>query len=186
MEGEKQSRRDFLLTLVRGAGVLALGGTSAVLAGRSLEAQETWWQIDPDRCTQCGRCETACVRKPSAVKCIHGYAVCGYCDLCSGYLRSGAALDTGAEGQLCPTSALKRRFVEDPYFEYVVDEDACIACARCVKGCSAFGNGSLFLQVKQNLCLHCSRCSVAQSCPAGALRPVSRDEPYLLKGDSST
>ena len=71
----------------------------------------------------CGNCATACVLKPSAVKCVQSYAICGYCDLCTGYfVPEPNALNTGAENQLCPTAAIERKFIEDPYYEYNIDE----------------------------------------------------------------
>jgi electron transport complex protein RnfB len=180
---EGMNRRSFLGILLRLFGGAAILGSGIALGIRNGLTREKVWQIDPAKCTQCGRCETSCVLVPSAVKCVHAYAVCGYCDLCSGYLKSGADLDTAAENHLCPTAAIKRSYVEDPYYEYIIDEDLCIACARCVKGCAAFGNGALFLQIKQDLCVHCSRCSIAAGCPAGAIKQVPAETPYLIKGD---
>jgi len=100
------------------------------------------WQIDPYKCIQCGKCATECVLSTSAVRCFHAFAVCGYCDLCTGFFEAQPnALNTGAENQLCPTAAIKRSFVEDPYFQYTIDRDLCIGCSKCVKGCTMFGNG---------------------------------------------
>ena len=112
--------------------------------------------------------------------------MCGYCDLCSGYLQPGAkSRDTGAESQLCPSGAIKRTFVEEPYFEYTIDEDLCIGCGKCVKGCNSFGNGSLYLQVRHDLCLNCNECSIARSCPSRAWKRVPASQPYILRGDES-
>ena len=176
------TRREFLRAGVRlliGAGA---GGVAGALAVRRRPAP-TVWQIDPHVCVQCGRCESSCVLTPSAVKAVHAYDVCGYCDLCSGYLQAGATeLDTGAESRLCPTAAIRRSYVEDPYYEYTIDELRCIGCAKCVKGCTAFGNGSLFLQIRHDRCANCNACSAARSCPARAIRRVSARTPYLLKG----
>jgi electron transport complex protein RnfB len=173
------NRRDFLRLI---PGLTALGGGAALLKRNG--AAKTLWQIDPDKCMQCGRCATACVMTPSAVKCVHAYDQCGYCDLCSGYLQeSHTALDTGAENQLCPTGAIQRRFIEDPYFQYSIDEALCIGCGRCVKGCAAFGNGSLFLQVRHDRCVNCNQCAIASVCPADAFQRVPADQPYLLKGE---
>jgi electron transport complex protein RnfB len=139
------------------------------------------WQIDPHKCIQCEKCASECVLSPSAVKCIHLFEKCGYCDLCSGFFRQGAVtLDTGAENQLCPTGALKRTFVEEPYFQYTVDSTLCIGCGRCVKNCRAFGNASLILQVNHALCRNCNQCAIAQACPADAFRRVPARRPYLF------
>ena len=90
-------------------------------------------------------------------------------------------LDTGAENQLCPTGAIQRTFVEDPYYEYKIDEKMCIGCAKCVEGCNRFGNGSLFLQIRHDRCVNCNECAIAAACPSGAYVRVPADTPYLLK-----
>lgn len=177
-------RRDFIKKLTAITGASFLTGTLIKLGIQRGIKKRDLWQIDPSKCIACGLCQTECVLSISAVKCIHSYAVCGYCDLCSGYLKKGVIkIDTAAEKQLCPTSAIKRTFVEDPYYEYTIDEELCIACGKCVDGCANFGNGSLFLQIKQEICINCSRCSIAVKCPSKAIKKVSRDTPYLLKGD---
>ena len=60
-----------------------------VVAGRST-AKGTVWQIDPQKCVRCGNCATHCVLEQSAVKCVHAYAICGYCQLCTGFFRARA------------------------------------------------------------------------------------------------
>ncbi len=204
-----QNRREFLNSLVRGgilAGLGFLGGglifrsrkgavcppgipcgdcpkIGSCTLPRAMTFTQMVWQLDPTKCIQCGRCATNCVMTPSAVKCVHVYAMCGYCDLCGGYFKPETkTLNTGAENQLCPTNALKRKFVEDPFFEYTLDEKLCIGCGKCVKGCSAFGNGSLQLQVRHDLCENCNQCSIARSCPSGAFTRVPADKPSLLRG----
>ena len=175
------NRREFLKYCVRAGVVLSVGGLVGAAARRSIFAEEVW-QLDPYVCKQCGRCATECVITPSAVKSVHVFAICGYCDLCSGYFKQGTlALNTAAENQLCPTNALVRTFVEDPYYQYVVDESKCIGCGRCVKGCSAFGNGSLQLQVRHDRCLDCDDCAIARVCPSRAYRRVPSIQPYLMK-----
>jgi electron transport complex protein RnfB len=170
---------------MRTAAAVALGGLGGLLVSRRSSGR-TVWQIDTASCVQCERCATECVLAPSAIKCVHAFDVCGYCDLCGGYLRQGAReQSTAAEVRLCPTGALLRRFVEEPYFEYTVHEELCIGCGRCVKGCAAFGNGSLYLQVRHDRCLGCNECSVAAACPADAFRRVDADSPYLLRGAGS-
>jgi electron transport complex protein RnfB len=109
--------------------------------------------------------------------------MCGYCDLCGGYFRPEAKiLTTAAENQLCPTAAIERVFIEEPFFEYHIDEDLCIVCAKCVKGCGAFGNGSMQIQVNHSLCVNCNECSIARACPAEAFKRVPASDPYLFKG----
>ncbi len=206
------TRRRFLKTLAQGSALLALGGLTGSLLFRksgapslsacgdcpSLDKLKTctacnrWndpslkdalvWQIDPTRCVKCGRCETACVRKPSAVKAVHNFSICGYCDKCSGYFSAETQqLTTAAENLQCPTDALRRAFVEKPYYEYSVASELCIGCGRCVRGCQKYGNGSLYLQVHQRLCAHCNECSIARVCEGRAFvrRPAS--QPYILK-----
>jgi electron transport complex protein RnfB len=165
-----------------------LAGTAIVsVSGISLKrilAKESsyFWQIDSSKCTFCGRCETDCVLPTSAVKCVHANRVCGYCDLCGGYYRTNVKdLNTAAENLLCPTGAIKRAYVEDPYFEYAIDENLCNGCGKCAKGCNSFGNGSLYLQVKQELCTNCNECKISKVCPSGAIQRVSYDDAYLLK-----
>ena len=176
-------RRRFLATGLRAAAGLALGGLALKLAGRTA-ARGDLWQIDPDRCIQCGRCETACVMTPSAVKCVHKLDQCGYCVLCAGFHAQGVKeADTAAENQLCPTGAIVRRFVESPFYEYTVIEDKCTGCGKCVKGCAAFGNGSLYLQIRHDRCRHCNECAIVTVCPAKAIRRIDPAEPYYLRGE---
>lgn len=178
-------RRAFINRGLRGLVALALGGLFGV-AWSKTKAVNRVWQLDPHQCVQCGRCADLCVLKPSAVKCVHEYAMCGFCQLCFGYFRSGAARTTSdAENQICPTGAIKRTFIEDPYFEYVIDEELCFGCGKCVKGCNDFGNGSLYLQVRHDRCLNCNDCAIARQCPAGAFRRVPADQPYIMKGEIS-
>lgn len=177
------SRRTFLRHLGLAAILAGLGAIILRLGGRV--SRGTRWQLDPDRCIQCGRCATLCVLGPSAVKCVHAYKVCGYCDLCGGYHAPGIRkADDAAEHQLCPTGAIRRTFIEDPYYEYTIDESLCIGCGRCVKGCQSFGNGSLFLQVRHDRCVNCNECAIARGCPAEAFRKVPAAIPYLLKGST--
>ena len=181
---KKVNRRDILRlgAAALGAGVLAMAA-GAVNKRDGKSAAQTVWQLDPDKCVQCGNCALKCVLSPSAVKCVHAYAMCGYCKLCGGYHQPEVKeVNSAVENQLCPTGAIKRTFIEDPFYEYTIDESLCIGCGKCVKGCAAFGNGSLFLQVRHDRCVNCNECAVAVSCPVGAFRRVPVDEPYLLKG----
>jgi Na+-translocating ferredoxin:NAD+ oxidoreductase subunit B len=202
------TRREFISTIVRGgilAGLTFLTGGLLFRTGKEGQCgfnfacgtcsrsgscslpeavmnRQYVWQLDPAKCIQCGQCATNCVLTPSAVKCTHVYAMCGYCDLCGGYFKPGTTtLNTGAENQLCPTNALKRKFIEEPFFEYTIDETLCIGCGKCMKGCSAFGNGSLQLQVRHDRCVNCNQCSIARNCPSEAFRRVPVNDPYLLR-----
>lgn len=185
MGDKKVKRRDFINSTMRLTAAVALGGLAGMTVSKSNSGQYVW-QIDPFECTQCGRCATECVLTESAVKCVHAYDLCGYCDLCGGYFKPGVKnLETGAEYQLCPTAAIERKFIEEPYFEYIIKEDLCIGCAKCVAGCTSFGNGSLHLQIRHDICVNCNECAIARSCPSDAIMRVQADEPYLIKGNFS-
>lgn len=182
-DGKDVDRREFLRTGLRGGAAAAVAGIAAGTV-RNARAGDMVWQIDPHKCVQCERCATECVLTPSAVKCVHAYDVCGYCELCGGYHQPYVKdLDTAAENQLCPTGAIVRRYIEDPYYEYHILEDECIGCGICVKGCGSFGNGSLYLQVRHDRCVNCNECGIAKACPADAYVRVPAAEPYLLKGE---
>ncbi len=206
--GAIQGRREFLRALLRGVLLAGLAGIGVrALLGRrcqSSSSPDQWklckgcpdlascssavlsagrkvWQLDPSKCTQCGRCATKCVLQSSAVKCVHRPKQCGYCRLCFGFFQPGSTtLTSAAENQICPTGAIRRKFVEEPYYEYTIDESLCIGCGRCVKGCSAFGNSSLVLQVRHDRCVNCNECSIARNCPSDAFRQVPAPAPYLL------
>ena len=183
-EGNKTNqRREFIRSTARITLALGIGGMGGVVLSKS--TKDEWvWQIDPFLCTQCNRCAEECVLTPSAVKCVHSFDLCGYCDLCGGYFKPGVVnLNTGAENQLCPSSALQRTFIEEPFFQYTIDETLCIGCAKCVKGCSSFGNGSLHLQIRHDLCLNCNQCTIARLCPSDAISRVPSTQPYKFKGD---
>lgn len=174
-------RRFFIHTLLSG---LVTAPFTLLLrdSGDTKSKNQTLWQIDPNKCTQCGKCQTECILLHSAVRCIHQYASCGYCLFCSGYYQDNRSkFDTAGENLRCPTDAIIRTYVQDPYYEYKIDEDKCIACGKCVQGCSSFGNGSLFLQVRQDLCKNCNQCRISIACPSGAFIKVSPDKPYLFK-----
>ena len=182
-ENKTLKRRDFIQSSARIAMAVGIGGLGGLVLGKS-KTGEFVWQIDPFKCTQCGRCADECVLTPSAVKCVHAYELCGFCDLCGGYFKPGVMdLNTGGENQLCPTAAIKRNFVEEPFFEYTIDEDLCIGCGKCVEGCSSFGNGSLHLQIIHDICVNCNQCAIARMCPSDAITRAPSDDPYKVKGD---
>lgn len=184
-EKEGSNRRSFLRNSMRGGALAGLGVWAGVMVDRS-QAGDTVWQLDPLKCTQCGLCATDCVLEDSAVKAMHSHEMCGYCELCTGYFEPEPNdLNTGAENQLCPTDAIVRNFIEDPYHEYTINEELCIGCAKCVAGCTNFGNASLYLQIKQDRCVNCNDCSIAIVCPSEAFMRLPDADPYSLKGDQS-
>ncbi|MGL6194623.1 MAG: 4Fe-4S binding protein, partial [Thermoguttaceae bacterium] len=177
-------RREFLKTSCRCAALLGVGGAGVALAMKKRTSADGFvWQIDPNKCTACGLCANNCVLNISAAKCFHNFAMCGYCELCTGYFLPEAdlsSLHTGADMQLCPTSAISRSHIEGPSFEYNIDKSLCVGCGLCVEGCTAFGNGSLYLQIDQEVCLQCNQCAIAAVCPSGAINLVKGTAPYIL------
>lgn len=177
----KLTRRQIILGGLKGAAVAAFAAVAGLITSRA-SAKTTVWQIDPEKCVQCGLCATCCVLKTSAVKCVHAFDLCGNCDPCTGYLELNALdRDTAAENVLCPTNAIRRRLIYEPLYEYTIDEDRCVGCAKCARGCSAFGNGSLFMQVRHDRCLNCNQCAIAAACPAQAFVRLRANSPYKLK-----
>lgn len=181
------SRRGALTALIRGCRKDSCDGcpkkegcADVAFKPRRATQEKMVWQLDHRKCIQCGRCATECVLNLSAVKCVHAFSMCGYCKLCFGNFQPGAnGLNSGAENQLCPTGAIRRKFVEEPYYEYTIDESLCNGCGKCVKGCGTFGNGSLHLQVLHDRCMNCNDCAIARNCPAGAFRRVPASHPYI-------
>lgn len=179
--GSPPSRRQFVWGALRGAFLFALGAVTTLIYGKG-QKERTVWQIDPEKCIACTNCATKCVLTPSAVKCVQHYSMCGYCRLCTGYfVPEPNALSTAAENQVCPTGAIIRRALEDPYYEYTIDEPLCIGCGKCVVGCVLFGNGSFALQVRHDRCVNCNECAIAMACPADAFVRLPASQPYLLK-----
>ena len=177
----KVSRMEFLTSAWGQVATLGLGLMGGLLAFRS-RRKNTVWQFDPNTCVSCGNCETECVVSPSAVKCVQSYQICGYCRLCFGYFTAEAPeLTSAAENQLCPTGAIERVFIEKPYWEYNIDEELCVGCAKCVEPCEVFGNASFYLQIRHDVCVNCNICSIARHCPSDSFKLVSVDKPYLFK-----
>ena len=194
------TRREILRIGGRGAAVIGLGVAAGGMVLRRRDApRQMVWQIDPRKCIACGNCEVNCVLQPSAVKCLHTHSMCGRCNFCFGYydLRAGSEVHAGVEYQLCPTDAIRREFLGGPYFEYTIDEEDCIGCGLCVKGCVGSGNGSLYLQVRHRMrgdppgdvpdgrCVNCNECSIAIACPAQAFVRVPADDPHPFRNPDS-
>jgi electron transport complex protein RnfB len=178
-------RREFLSSSSRVAGAITLATLGGFLSGRRGGADELRWQIDPDKCVGCSHCATYCVLDESAVKCVQCFDMCGYCDICTGYFDVNyTSIDTAAENQLCPTAAIIRQFVEEKagqrFYQYTIDQDACIGCGKCVEGC-ALMNGSLYLQVMHDRCVNCNECAISRVCPTDAYVRLPAEKPYLVK-----
>ena len=77
MTKPKLTRREFIFDLFRKLLLLLLGGFAFANIFKSSKAGYVW-QIDPKKCVKCGRCATACVLTPSAVKCTHQYDIFEY------------------------------------------------------------------------------------------------------------
>jgi len=179
---EHLTRRRFIQKSSKAAGFFLIGGVAGKVLSNNPKG-EMVWQVDPSKCKQCGNCATHCVLTPSASKCVHAFSMCGYCRICTGFFPTDAAmLDEGAENQLCPVGAIDRKYVEEPYYEYTIDRDLCIGCAKCVKGCNAYGNGSLYMQIQRDLCVNCNECSIALVCEGEAISRIPSDQQYLPKG----
>ena len=188
-EDKSKNRREFIRDGARGAGVVGLAVVVGSMVPKGAKSRDRVWQINPHKCTECGRCETHCVVKPSAVKSVHVPSLCGYCDLCTAYFKPEPfALNKGAENHMCPTDAILRKHVGEPgspYFEYEVKEEQCVGCAKCVDGCRTYGNGSMQLQIRHDICVDCDSCSIAMACPSDAFIKVPADNPYLFKSDEN-
>jgi len=175
---EKSSRREFMERSLRIAGFAGIGGAAALLARRA--ASNSVYQVDPSHCIACDLCRTSCVLSHSAVKAVNDFQKCGYCQLCPAYYDVASMPDEMGlpTGKMCPRDALKRRIVGevdelDPnnnYYEYTVDEALCDGCGKCVKTCQPpFGNGSLRLEIRYNLCYECDSCAIQVACPENAV-----------------
>jgi len=110
----------------------------------------------------------ACSRSPRSSACTASHvrllrAVNGY------FEPQPNALKPAPRNQLCPTGAIRRTFVEDPYYQYEDPGALCIGCRQVRQGCTAFGNGSLHMQVRHDRW-------TATSAPSPGLprRPVSQ------------
>lgn len=175
---EKSTRRQFIDRSVRLFSFAGIGTAAGLLTRRA--TGNAVYQVDPFKCTACDLCRTSCVLSHSAVKAVNDFEKCGYCMLCPAYMDVTSMPDERGipSGIVCPQDALKRQVVgeEDPddpnnnYYEYVVDEELCDGCGKCVKACKPpAGNGSLRLEVRYNLCLECNECAILIACPDAAI-----------------
>lgn len=172
-------RRRFLRQVGRGLGAAFLAGTAGRVllgAGRgSGQPPDRWvWWIDPNRCTFCGRCATACVRRPSAVKAVNDPKLCSNCVVCYGHIfnRNAPSDQIDLQPKVCPLDAVRRTHFSgglEGYYLYDIRPELCNACGLCARECNRHGSKSMFLVIRPDLCLDCAECAIADDCPPGAI-----------------
>lgn len=182
-------------TILRSAAVLGIGAASAHLFNKA--HGQIFWQVDPAQCLNsrlgettveaCNLCTTECVVGLSAVRAVNEYSRCGRCNICPAYFDITSAVDEkGLPSQkLCPRDAILRKPIgkadpEDPannFYEYVIDEEKCDGCGKCVMKCKEpLGLGSIILRVRYDRCVNCNRCTISTACPKNALIRVTKTE----------
>ena len=194
---EKTTRRQVLGHAARGAALVGLGGLGFYLT-RKADAGNVW-RIDPERCVNtrlgavgvevCDKCAMECVLALSAVRAVNDYAKCGRCYICPAYfdIKSAVNREGVPSKKLCPRDAIIRKPIgwidpDDPannFYEYIIDEQLCNGCGKCVMGCKEpAGLSSIRLEVRYDLCLDCNRCAIAIACPDEAYQrgPFLEDE----------
>lgn len=189
-------RRRFIRLGGQVIGASALGGTAwRLLTGGNAEAEFSQpkgpyvWRINLEKCNFCGLCETACVRKPSAVKALNDPTKCSYCVACYGHISD---LNVSSEmiqkqgKRVCPYDAVLRKQLTggiNGYHIYSIDESKCTACGKCTKRCNELGTKSMFLIIRPDLCLGCNRCHIAAVCPKGAIERAHSYPEDDFRGD---
>jgi Na+-translocating ferredoxin:NAD+ oxidoreductase subunit B len=192
---EDPTRRDVLGTAVRATVVAGLGGAAAYLVQKA--HGQVVWQVDAARCVNsrlgevgvevCSRCTTDCVVSLSAVRAVNEHSKCGRCAICPAYYNITSAVDERGlpSEKRCPRDAIARKPIgeidpEDPannYYEYIIDEEKCDGCGKCVMACKEpLGLGSIVLRVRYNRCVDCNRCAISTACPKDALVQVPVSE----------
>ena len=138
------------------------------------------WQVDAARCLNsrlgevgvaaCNLCTTECVVALSAVRAVNEQARCGRCNICPAYFNITSAVDERGlpSEKLCPRDAITRKPIgkadpEDPannFYEYVIDEEKCDGCGKCVDAVQGAAGAGL-------------------DCAADPLQPVRGLQPLL-------
>ncbi len=165
-----------------------MGGGAVYLTSKA--SADGPWRIDPTKCVNirlgatgieaCTLCATDCVVTLSAIRAVNEFAECGRCCICPAYfdVTSEVGPDGLPMGKVCPRDAIEREAIgdvdpDDPlnnFYEYVIDEKKCNGCGECVLACKEpAGLGSIRLEVRNDICLDCNRCSIAVVCPDLAL-----------------
>lgn len=182
------SRRKALRGLARGAVIAGMGGTAGYLVQKA--QGQIVWQVDTEKCLNsrlgevgmkaCDLCWKECVVSQSAVRAVNTFSECGRCYICPAYFNVKSAVDRQGlpSEKLCPRDAIARKPIgeadpADPannFYEYVVDEDKCDGCGKCVMACKEpAGLGSIRLKIRHNLCISCNQCAIAVACPKDAV-----------------
>jgi Na+-translocating ferredoxin:NAD+ oxidoreductase subunit B len=202
-ESPRPARRLFLLWCGRAAGVAAIGGVAArvLMANRQGEESDAAqlqqpagryaWQIDTTKCTYCGKCATACVRTPSAVRAVNDQKACSNCVVCYGHIynREAKSEEINQQGKVCPLGAVCRSPFPpdskdlDGRFLYTIRDELCNGCGACARECNAYGNKSMFLVLRPDLCLGCHECAIAGVCPSDALKYVPLESATDYRSD---
>jgi ferredoxin len=181
-----------LQNVARGGVLAALGGSAIFLVQKA--HGEMVWQVDASRCTNsrlgdaagavaCNLCTTACVVALSAVRAVNEHSRCGRCAICPAYFDITSAVDERGlpSEKQCPRDAITRKPIgktdpEDPannFYDYVIDEEKCDGCGRCVMKCKEpLGLGSITLRVRYDKCVGCNKCAISRTCPKDALIQV--------------
>jgi ferredoxin len=201
---EELTRRDLFAKAVRGTVLTVLAGGAGFLVQKA--HGQVVWQVNVSRCINsrlgeagveaCNLCTTECVVALSAVRAVNEHSKCGRCNICPAYFKITSAVN--AQGQpsekLCPRDAITRKPIgkvdpEDPannFYEYVIDEEKCDGCGKCVNQCKEpLGLGSITLRVRYDKCVNCNSCAISRACPQDALMllPVAQalQPPELTK-----
>jgi electron transport complex protein RnfB len=188
------SRRELLSKAVRGTVLAGMGGAAVFLVKKA--HGEIVWQVNASRCLNssldelgreaCTLCTTECIVSLSAVRAVNEFSKCGRCYICPAYFDINSAVDeNGLPSQkLCPRDAIARQPIgkmdpEDPannFYEYVIDEEKCDGCGRCVMKCKEpLGLGSITLKVRYDRCVDCNRCAISLACPQDAISQVPKE-----------
>ena len=196
---EKVTRRDLLGKTVRGTVLLGLGAGAGYLIKKA--DGQLVWQVDSVKCINsrlgevnvdvCDLCTTDCVVSQSAVRAVNDFSKCGRCYICPAYFNVKSAVDEMGlpSEKMCPRDAIERKPIgyvdpEDPannFYEYIIDEEKCDGCGKCVMGCKApMGLGSITLKVRHDLCVDCNRCAISIACPNDAICQLQVDEALEL------
>ena len=154
--------------------VLAVLAGGAIFLVKKANGQVVW-QVNAARCINsrlgevgveaCNLCTTECVVALSAVRAVNEYSKCGRCNICPAYFNITSAVNELGQPseKLCPRDAIARKPIgkvdpEDPannFYEYVIDEEKCDGCGKCVMKCKEpLGLGSITLRVRYDKCVN--------------------------------